>query len=89
MADYPIQMTAREDRGRIIRMLIDAQFGNLCNNLEFQSIHHNGEERWMAVSWQPMYNDSGVYLGFCTRIRDSIECRKRRDQIRLHAEHLE
>lgn len=89
MDDYPLRMIAADDRERIAEMLEDAKAGGSCNDLEFQSVHRNGEKRWMAVSWQPMYNDAGEHLGFRTSIRDITERRNLRDQIRLHAEHLE
>lgn len=89
MEDYPLRMTATDDRERIAKMLADAKTGGSCNDMEFQSIHRNGDRRWMAVSWQPMYDDAGQHLGFRTSVRDITERRKLRDQIRLHAEHLE
>lgn len=89
MDDYPLPMVADDDRQRIAEMLENAKSGGSSNDLEFQSVHRNGEKRWMAVSWQPMLNDSGEHLGFRTSIRDITERRNLRDQIRLHAEHLE
>ena len=89
MDDYPLPMIADADRNRILEMLEDAKTGGSCNDLEFQSIHRNGETRWMAVSWQPMYSESGKSLGFRTSIRDITERRKLRDQLRHYAEHLE
>ncbi len=89
MVDYPLRMTSPEDRGRIAKMFEDAKAGNSCNDMEFQSIHRNGETRWMAVAWQPMYDDAGTHLGFRTSVRDITERRNLRDEIRLHAEHLE
>ncbi|MCA9143073.1 MAG: PAS domain S-box protein [Planctomycetaceae bacterium] len=89
MVDYPLPMTAADHHDRIAEMLEDAKRGGSSNDVEFQSIHRNGEKRWMAVSWQPMYNDAGKHLGFRTSIRDITERRHLRDQIRLHAEHLE
>ncbi|MCA9143870.1 MAG: PAS domain S-box protein [Planctomycetaceae bacterium] len=89
MEDYPLPMTVADDHERITEMLEDARAGGSSNDMEFQSVHRNGERRWMAVSWQPMYNDAGQHLGFRTSIRDITERRNLRDQIRLHAEHLE
>jgi signal transduction histidine kinase len=43
----------------------------------------------MSISWQPMYDLQEEYLGFRTSVRDVTERRKLRDQLRLHAEHLE
>lgn len=89
MADYPLAMIAPEDQGKIVQMLADAKAGRSGNDMEFQSIDRRGKKRWMAVSWQPMYNDSRTHLGFRTSIRDITERWKLRDQLRLHAEHLE
>lgn len=89
MQDYPLDMVAPHDRGRVAEMLKDAAVGKSCNDLEFQLVHRTGEERWMAVSWQPMYDEKGQHLGFRTSIRDITERHSLRDQLRLHAEHLE
>jgi len=89
MSDYPLPMTVAGDQARIAAMLADALAGGSSNDMEFQSVHRNGEQRWMAISWQPMHNDMGQHLGFRTSIRDITERAKLRHQIRLHAEHLE
>jgi PAS domain S-box-containing protein len=89
MDDYPLQMTAPEDRERIAEMLADAQAGGSCNDMEFQLVHRAGDRRWMAVSWQPMYNDVRKHLGFRTSVRDITERHKLRERIRLHVEQLE
>ena len=57
--------------------------------MEFSIVHRSGDMRSMAISWQPMYDASGRHLGFRTSIRDVTERKRLRDQLRLHAEHLE
>lgn len=89
MADYPLPMIAPEDREQIARMLKDAKEGRSCNDMEFQSLNRQGERRWMSVSWQPMFHEEGTHLGFRTSIRDITDRWKLRNQLRLHAEHLE
>jgi len=89
MSDYPLQMTVAGYHEQIIKMLEDAKAGGSSNDMEFQSVHRNGEQRWMAVSWQPMYNHARQHLGFRTSIRDITERSKLRRQIRQYAEHLE
>ncbi|MEO8497111.1 MAG: PAS domain-containing protein, partial [Planctomycetota bacterium] len=78
MEHYPLPMAVADDHGRITDMLEDAKAGGASNDMEFQSIHRHGEQRWMAVSWQPMYNDTGRHLGFRTSIRDITERRNLR-----------
>lgn len=89
MSDYPLPMVAPEDRGKIAELLLLAQSGKIGNDVEFRSIHRNGQELWMAVSWQPMYLETKQHLGFRTSIRDITERHQLREQLRLHAAHLE
>ena len=89
MQDYPLPMVALEDRKKISDILSSAQQGDIGNDVEFRSIHQDGHEFWMAVSWQPMYNETGSHLGFRTSIRDITERQQLREQLRLHAAHLE
>lgn len=89
MDDYPLRMVSDKDRDRISVAIEDAKGGTSCNDLEFQSVHRNGEQRWMAVSWQPMYDATRNYLGVRTSVRDITERNQLREQLRLHTEHLE
>ncbi|WP_442485787.1 sensor histidine kinase [Aeoliella sp. SH292] len=89
MPDYPLALVAEEDRPSMEGMLENAKARGSHSDLEFQVIHRNGEKRWMAISWQPMFSDSEEHLGFRTSIRDVTERHRLRDQIRLYAEHLE
>jgi two-component system, sporulation sensor kinase C len=58
-------------------------------SVDVRGVHRNGETRWMSLSWQPMFGEPGLYLGFRTSVRDVTDRRKLREQLRLHAEHLE
>lgn len=89
MSDYPLPMTDGADRTLIAEALEDAKRGNSSNDLEFQVVHRDGTSRWMAVSWQPMYSETGEHLGFRTSVRDVTQRRELREALRLHAEHLE
>lgn len=89
MEDYPLPMASPKDRQRIAEMLANAKAGGSRNDMEFQSLHRNGEPHWMAASWQPMYNDAGKHLGFRTSVRDITERYRLRERIQLHVEHLE
>jgi two-component system, sporulation sensor kinase C len=89
MKDYPLAMVNREDRLRIADVLIGARSRTSGESVDFQSLHRNGQMRWMSLSWQPMYDDLGTCLGFRTSVRDVTDRRKLREELRLHAEHLE
>lgn len=89
MRDYPLPIVAAEDRQRIAQILASARLRTTGENVEFGCVHRGGDLRWMSLSWQPMDDAQGEYLGFRTSIRDVTERHKLRDQLRLHAEHLE
>ncbi len=52
------------------------------NNREFRCICKNDRERWLSVSWQPLYNDRGTYLGIRSSIRDITE--KKHTEVELN-----
>lgn len=89
MNDYPLSIVVSADRDRVANVLASAQQRTTGENFEFGCLHRDGGVRWMSLSWQPMYDSQGDYLGFRTSVRDVTERRKLRDQLRLHAEHLE
>jgi PAS domain S-box-containing protein len=89
MPNYPLPIIAAEDRDRIAEVLKSALNRTSGEQVEFRSVHRNGEIRWMSLSWQPMYEERGGYLGLRTSIRDITDRHKLREELRLHAEHLE
>jgi signal transduction histidine kinase len=88
MGDYPLQVVVGEDRSKVAQALADARRQTPGEDLEFRCRHKNGDVRWMLLAWQAMY-EGEEYLGFRTSIRDVTERHNLRDQLRLHAEHLE
>ena len=89
MEQYPLPMIAPEHRDRIAQALASAAQRTSGENIEFRCLHRNLGTRWISLAWQPMYDASGKYLGFRTSIREITEKQKLREQLRLHAEHLE
>jgi two-component system sporulation sensor kinase C len=89
MVDYPIPIIAEEYREKIKQMLSDALEMKSFNDLEFQIVTPEGERRWMAVSWQPIYDDERRHLGFRTSVRDITDRHSLKEQLRMYAEHLE
>jgi PAS domain S-box-containing protein len=89
MPDYPLSMIADEDRAHIAQVLASARNQTSGESVDVRGIHRNGETRWMSLSWQPMFGEPGLYLGFRTSVRDVTDRHKLREHLRLHAEHLE
>ena len=89
MPDYPLPIVAAEDRPSIASALATARDQTSGEDLDFRIVSHDGQLRWMSLWWQPMYAAEGEYLGYRTSVRDVTERRALREQLRLHAEHLE
>ena len=89
MPDYPLPIIVPEDRASIENAIGAARKRKAGENLDFRIKYLKGESRWMSLSWQPMYGEQGRYLGFRTSVRDVTERQALREQLRLHAEHLE
>ena len=89
MSDYPLPIVVAEDRDSVAGELASAREKTSGQGRDFRILARDGETRWMSLAWQPMYDSSRSYLGFRTSARDVTERRALRDQLRLHAEHLE
>jgi hypothetical protein len=89
MQDYPVPIVAEKDQAMIKRMLESAIAQNSHNNLEFAIVTASGQHRWMAISWQPIYDDEQRHLGFRTSVRDITDRQGLKEQLRLYTEHLE
>ena len=89
MLDYPLPIVAPEDHASVTNALASAQGKTSGEDLDFRTRHRHGQSRWMSLAWQPMYDAEGTYLGYRTSVRDVTERRALREQLSLHAEHLE
>ena len=89
MENYPLPIVAPKDRPRIERMLTDAVNMQSFNDLEFEIITRTGHTRWMAVSWQPIFDDENNHLGFRTSVRDITDRQALKQQLHHYTEHLE
>lgn len=103
MANYPLPIIVLADRKRMADLFASALSGSTGNDVEFRIRHKSGTLHWMAVSWQPIYDEQGVALGYRTSIRDIQErkaaeaalrrseqrSRRMEEKVRQHALQLE
>jgi two-component system, sporulation sensor kinase C len=89
MLDYPLPFVVPEDHASVTSVLTSAQDKTSGEGLDFCIRGRHGQSRWMSLAWQPMYDADGTYLGYRTSARDVTERRALREQLSLHAEHLE
>ena len=78
MPDYPLALVHEEDRAKMATVFRSAAGGSSGDNLPFRIRRKDRSIAWMALSWQPIRNDSGECLGFRTSARDFTE--RRREQ---------
>jgi PAS domain S-box-containing protein len=70
MQDYPAPVVYSEDRDRMGRAFRAALKGTTGNDVQFRIERKNGKIIWVAMSWQPIYDDKGNSLGHRESIRD-------------------
>jgi len=85
MSDYPMCLIHEEDRDRIGRAFRSALEGSTGNDVEFRLERKDGKIIWVAMSWQPIYDDKGNSLGHRESIRD-ITTRKNAEEALKKAE---
>jgi len=79
MSDYPTSIVYGEDRERIGRAFRSALKGSTGNDVRFRIERKDGKIIWVAMSWQPIYDDKGNSLGHRESIQDITE-RKEAEQ---------
>jgi PAS domain S-box-containing protein len=70
MADFPLPLVVEEDRAQVRGHLDAARNGESGRDMEFRIQAKEGEPRWVAMSWQPIFDGSGEPLGSRSSIRD-------------------
>ncbi len=70
MPDFINILIAEEDRESVSRQFKRALTETWGENFEIRCIHKNGSLFWLSVSWQPVYDARGSFLGIRTSGRD-------------------
>lgn len=70
MRDFISVIIAEEDRESFLKGFRDALTGTRGENFEFRYLHKNGAKLWLSVSWQPVFDAGGSFLGIRTSGRD-------------------
>ncbi len=85
MPDYPLPLVHKDDRALIKEAFSKAAGGVCGNDLPFRARRKDGAVVWVAVSWQPIYDDHGQCLGHRSTIRD-ISARKKWEEALAESE---
>ena len=83
MADYPLPMLHQEDRKIWLDCLERAKAGQHGVDVPFRIRNCDGREYWITLSWNPVRDSSGAFIGFRTSARDFTEQKLAVDQLRF------
>lgn len=89
MPRYPLPLIFEGDLARVAEMYAGFANRTTGNDIEFRIRHREGRIAFVAISWQPMFDQRGQHLGCRTSIRDISERQELRTQITRYNEHLE
>jgi PAS domain S-box-containing protein len=81
MADYPRSVVYEKDRDQILKVFSSALEGSKGNNVRFRIVRKDSKIIWVAMSWQPIYDDQGSSLGHRESIRDITERKEIEDAL--------
>ena len=73
MKDFPLPIIHDEERDEVREKLKKSLDNQDEGSLQFRIKRKDGEIRWMAAVWQPLYNMKGKYRGHRSSIRDVTE----------------
>ncbi len=79
MSNYPLPLFDAEEKERLASYLVQAIQGSSANDVEFRIRCKDGSRKWVAASWQPIYDVNGFCMGHRSSIRD-ITDRKRAEE---------
>jgi PAS domain S-box-containing protein len=78
MEDYPFPIIAPEDRIRMAEVFESES----ANDVEFRVQKKDGSVIWVAISWQPIYDNADKWLGYLTSVRDINKRRQAEEALR-------
>lgn len=88
LPNFPLPIVNEEDRGKIAQHFTSAVNGSSGNDVEFRILCKDGSTKWVAVSWQPIYNSDGISLGHRSSIRDTTQRKHSEEALRMTREWL-
>jgi len=78
-------MIAEDDRDSFSRKFRNALTGTRGENFAIRCLHKNGSKFWLSISWQPVFDTRGNFLGIRTSGRD-VTAIKQAEEERLNLE---
>ncbi len=82
MPDFARTLIHPEDFSRVAPEFKKGLQGSRGDDLEFRCVRKDGSLLWLSVSWVPISNQKGDFIGFRTSGRDITERKKSEEKIR-------
>lgn len=76
-----IMLSHPDDRKRVVQLLTEAFSGTTGHNQRFRIVARDGAVRWASLSWQPVRDDNGRFMGVRGSVRDITEQRQAEDDL--------
>lgn len=87
MEDFPLPMVHPADREIVCHQREQALVGRIGQDLEFRVITRDGRQIWVAMAWQPIYDNDSVSLGYRASIRDITLQHRANEELAFAAAH--
>ena len=87
MADFPMQLAFGDDLELLRRCHALGLSGQTGRDQEFRIRRKDGHVIWVAMSWQPIFDESGASLGYRSSIRDVSLEHFAREELAYQASH--
>jgi diguanylate cyclase (GGDEF)-like protein/PAS domain S-box-containing protein len=85
MPDLARALIHPEDQARVLPALHKGQQGERGDDLEFRCVRKDGSVIWLSVSWVPINDAKGGFIGFRTSGRDITERKQVEAELRIAA----
>ncbi|WP_434111943.1 bifunctional diguanylate cyclase/phosphodiesterase [Paraburkholderia caffeinilytica] len=85
MSDFAGTLIYPEDRARVAPEFLKGLQGFRGDDLEFRCIRKDGSLVWLSVSWVPISDAKGDFIGFRTSGRDITERKQVETELRIAA----
>lgn len=87
MADFPLQLVFGDDQALVFNCHQLGLSGQTGRDQEFRIRRKDGRIIWVAMSWQPIFDEAGVSLGYRSSVRDISLEHHAREELVYQASH--
>jgi diguanylate cyclase (GGDEF)-like protein/PAS domain S-box-containing protein len=87
LAEFPLPLVFGDDLELVSRCHHEGLSGHTGQDQEFRIRRKDGHIIWVAMSWQPIFDESGAPLGYRSSIRDISLEHNAREELAYQASH--